>query len=205
MSLSEQQPTLSQGNNFRTSHRRKSLKVRKNTKSKQSLTRRSSRTGSSTKSSGRDMRRQLGNLQVTSNKQEMQSKTLSNATWEAISLLTDVAMTAKLGGKTRPKAKAFMNFYDEKFKLVLRNIPAQKDRSMQMARVQDKRIQDLGLCGELGLSNALRQTAVGTDEQHLNRDVIDLTSNKDRKRTEVCTHGSDPGVVQERGDVMPPP
>ena len=41
-----------------------------------------------------------------------------------------------------------------------------------------------------------------TDEQHLNRDIIDLTSNKNGERTGVRTHGSDPGVVQERGDVM---
>ena len=65
------------------------------------------------------MRRQLENLRITLDKQKMQSKTLSNATWKAISLLTDMAMTAKLGKRTRPKAKAFINFYDEKFKLVL--------------------------------------------------------------------------------------
>ena len=93
--------------------------------------------GSSTGSSGRDMRRQLGNLQVTSDKQETQSKTLNNATWEAISLLTDMAMAAKLGGKTKPMANAFMNFYNKKFKPVLRNIPAQRDRSTQAARIQD--------------------------------------------------------------------
>ena len=120
--------------------------------------------GSSTGSSRRDMRRQLGNLQVTLNKQETQSKTLSDATWKAISLLTDMAMAAKLGGKTRPMADTFMNFYDKKFKPVLRNIPAQRDRSTQTARVQDGGIQDLGLCGELGLANALRPAAVETDE-----------------------------------------
>ena len=147
MSLSKQQPTLSQGNNFRTSHRRTLLKVRKNTKSKQSLTRRSSRTESSTGSSGRDMKRQLGNLQVTSDEQETQSKTLSNVTWEAISFLTDIAMTAKLSKRTRPKAEAFLNFYDEKFKPVLWNILAQKDRLTPTARVQDGGIQDLGSCG----------------------------------------------------------
>ena len=141
------------------------------------------------------MRRQLDNLQVILDKQKTQSKTLSNATWEAISLLTDMAMAAKLGGKTRPMADAFMNFYDEKFKLVLRNISAQKDRSTQMARVQDKRIQDLGLCGELGLANALKPTAVKTDEQHLDRDVIDLTSNKEGERIGARTHKSDTGVV----------
>ena len=133
-------------------------------KSKQSMTRKSSGTGSSTKSSGRDMRRQLENLQVTLNKQETQSKTLSDATWEAFSLLTDIAMTAKLGGKTRLTANAFMNFYDEKIKPVLRNVPTQKDRSTQTTRVQDRGIQDLGLCEELGLANALRPTAVETDE-----------------------------------------
>ena len=44
-----------------------------------------------------------------------------------------------------------------------------------------------------------------TDEQHLDRDVIDFTGNKEGERAGVCTHGSDPGVVQEGGDVMPPP
>ena len=151
------------------------------------------------------MRRQLENLQVTLDKQETQSKTLSDATWEAISLLTDMAMTTKLGGKMRPMAKAFMNFYDEKFKPVLRNISAQRDRSTQTARVQDGEIQDLGLCGELGLANALRPAAVETNERHLDKDVIDLTGNKDGERTKVRTHGSDPGVVQEGGDVVPPP
>ena len=73
-----------------------------------------------------------------------------------------------------------MNFYDEKFKPVLQNIPAQRDRLTQTARVQDGGIQDLGLCGELGLANALRPTAVETDEQHLDREVINLTGNKDR-------------------------
>ena len=146
MSLSKQQPTFSQGNNFRTSHRRTLLKVKKNTKSKQSLTRRSNRTESSTGSSGRDMKRQLGNLQVTSDKQETQSKTLSNVTWEAISFLTDIAMTAKLGRRTRPKAETFLNFYDEKFKPVLWNILAQMDRLTPTARIQDGGIQDLGSC-----------------------------------------------------------
>ena len=164
MSLSGRQPTLSQGNNSRTSHRPTSLKVRKNTKLNQSLTRRSSGTRSSTGSSGRDTKRQLGNLRVTSDKQETQLKTLSNATWEAISLLTDMAMAAKLGRRTRLMADAFMNFYDEKFEPVLQNIPAQRDRSTQTDRVQDRQIQDLGLCGELRLANALRPTAVETDE-----------------------------------------
>ena len=116
-----------------------------------------------------------------------------------------MAIAAKLGEKTRPIADAFMNFYDKKFEPVLRNIPAQRDRSMQTARVQDGEIQDLGLCGELGLANALRLTAVKMDEQHLDRDVIDLTGNKDGEHTEVRTHKSDPGVVQEEGDVVPPP
>ena len=44
-----------------------------------------------------------------------------------------------------------------------------------------------------------------TDERHLDRNVIDLTGNKDVERTEVRTHGSDQGVVQEGGDVVPPP
>ena len=205
MSLSGQQPTLSQGNNSRTSHHPTSLKVRKNTKLKQSLTRRSSGTESSTGPSERDMRRQLGNLQIILDKQEMQSKTLSNVTWEAISLLTDMAMTAKLGRKTRPMAYAFMNFYDKKFNLVLRNVPAQRDRSMQTVRVQDRRIQDLRPCKELGLANALKPTAMEMDEQHLDRDVIDLTGNTDEEHTRARTHGSDPRVVQEGGDVMPPP
>ena len=150
MSLRGQQPTFSQGNNSRTSHRPTSSKVRKNMKSKQSLTRRSSGTRSSTGLSGKDMRRQLGNLQVTLDEQKVQLKTLSDATWEAISLLTDMAIAAKLGGKTRPMANAFMNFYDKKFKPVLQNIPAQRDRLMQMARVQNGGIQDLGLCRKLG-------------------------------------------------------
>ena len=102
-------------------------------------------------------------------------------------------------------ADAFMNFYNKKFKPVLWNIPAQRDRSTQTERVQDGGIQDLGPCGELGLANALRPAAVETDGQHLDRDVIDLTRNKDGKRTEVRTHGSDQGVVQEGCDVVPPP
>ena len=76
---------------------------------------------------------------------------------------------------------------------------------MQTARVQDGEIQDLGLCGELGLANALRLTAVETNKQHLNKDVIDLTGNTDKERTRARTHGSDPGVVQEGSDVVPPP
>ena len=60
-------------------------------------------------------------------------------------------------------ADTFMNFYDKKFKPVLWNIPAQRNRSTQTNRVQDGGIQDLGLCGELGLANALRPTAVETD------------------------------------------
>ena len=102
-------------------------------------------------------------------------------------------------------ADAFMNFYDEKFKLVLRNIPAQRNRLTQMARIQDRGIQDLGLYGELGLVNVLRPTAVKTDEQHLNRDVIDLTGDTDKERTGARTHRSDLGVVQKGGDVVPPP
>ena len=39
----------------------------------------------------------------------------------------------------------------------------------------------------------------------MDRDVIDLTGNTDEERTGVCTHRSDSGVVQEGGDVMPPP
>ena len=113
-------------------------------------------------------------------------------------------MAAKLGKKTKPMADAFMNFYDEKFKPVLQNIPAQRDRSTQTAGVQDGGIQDLGSCGKLGLANALRPTAVKTDEQHLDKDIINLTSNKDRERIRVCTYRSDPGVVQEVGDAVPP-
>ena len=116
-----------------------------------------------------------------------------------------MAMTANLGGRTRPKVNAFMSFYDKKFKPVLQNVPAQSDKSTQTAKVQDEGIQDLGLCGELGLANAFRSTAVETDERYLEKDVIDLTDNKDVERTGVCTHGSDPGVVQEGGDVVPPP
>ena len=92
-------------------------------------------------------------------------------------------------------AEAFMNFYDEKFKPVLQNIPAQRDRSTQTARVQDRGIQDLGLCGELGLANALRLMTVETNEQHLDKDVIDLTGDKDEERTGVFTHRSDSEVV----------
>ena len=102
-------------------------------------------------------------------------------------------------------ADAFMNFYDKKFKPVLWNILAQRDRSTQTARVQDGGIQDLGLYGELGLANALRPTAVETDKQHLDRNVIDLTGNKDGERTGVHTHKSDPGVVQEGSDMVLPP
>ena len=92
-------------------------------------------------------------------------------------------------------ADAFMNFYDEKFKLVLWNILVQRDRSTQTDRVQDRGIQDLGLCGELGLANALRPTAVETDEQHFDKDVIDHTGDKDGERTGVRTHRSDPGMI----------
>ena len=106
-----------------------------------------------------------------------------------------MAMAAKLGGRTRPMADAFINFYNEKFKLVLRNVPAQRDRSMQTARVQDGGIQDLESCGELKLANALRPMAVEMDEQHLDRDIIDLTSNTDGERTGVRIHGSDQGVI----------
>ena len=76
---------------------------------------------------------------------------------------------------------------------------------MQTARVQDGRIQNLGLCRKLGLANALRLMAVETDKQHLNWDVIDLTGNTDRKRMKARTHRSDPGVVQKEGDVVLPP
>ena len=61
------------------------------------------------------------------------------------------------------------------------------------------------MCGELGLANALRPTAVKTDEQHLDRDVIDLTSDTDGKRTGARIHENDPGIVQEEGDVVLPP
>ena len=47
--------------------------------------------------------------------------------------------------------------------------------------------------------------AVEMNEQYLDRDIINLTGNKDEERTGARTHGSDPGVVQEGGDVMPPP
>ena len=39
----------------------------------------------------------------------------------------------------------------------------------------------------------------------MDRNVINLTGNKDGERTGVRTHGSDLGVVQEGGDVMLPP
>ena len=39
----------------------------------------------------------------------------------------------------------------------------------------------------------------------MDRDIIDLTGNTDEKRTGACTYRSDPGVVQERDDVVPPP
>ena len=74
-----------------------------------------------------------------------------------------------------------------------------------MARVQDGGIQDLGLCKELGLANPLRLAAVETDEGHLDRDIIDLTGNTNEKRTRARTYGSDPRVIQERDDVVPPP
>ena len=47
--------------------------------------------------------------------------------------------------------------------------------------------------------------AVKTNEQHLDRDIINLTGNKDGERMRVRTHESDPGVVQEGGDVVQPP
>ena len=102
-------------------------------------------------------------------------------------------------------ANAFMNFYDKEFKPVLQNIPAQRDRSTQTAKVQDGEIQNLRSCGKLGLANALRPTAVEMNEQHLDKDVINFTGDKDGERTGVRTHGNDPGVVQEGGDVVPPP
>ena len=74
-----------------------------------------------------------------------------------------------------------------------------------MARFQDGGIQDLGSCGELGLTNAFRATAVETDERHLDRNVIGLTGNTDEKRTEARTHKSNLEVVQEGGNVVPPP
>ena len=43
------------------------------------------------------------------------------------------------------------------------------------------------------------------DKQHLNRNVIDFTGNTDGERTGARTYGNDPGVVQEGGDVVPPP
>ena len=43
-----------------------------------------------------------------------------------------------------------------------------------------------------------------TDKQHLERDVIDLTGNKDGERTRVRTQGNNPEVVQEEGDVLLP-
>ena len=102
-------------------------------------------------------------------------------------------------------ANAFINFYDKKFKSVRRNVLTQKDRSTQTARVQDRGIRDLGLCVELVLANALRLTAVETDEQHLNRDVIHFTGNTNEERTGARTHENNPRVVQEGGDVVPPP
>ena len=39
----------------------------------------------------------------------------------------------------------------------------------------------------------------------MDKDVIDLTGNTDGKRTGARTHGSDPEVVQEGGDVVLPP
>ena len=47
--------------------------------------------------------------------------------------------------------------------------------------------------------------ALTIDKRHLDRDVINLTGNKDGERTGVRTHRSDPRVVQEEGDVVPPP
>ena len=101
-----------------------------------------------------------------------------------------MAMATKLGGRTRPIANVFMNFYDKKFKPVLQNILAQRDRSTQTDRVQDGGIQDLGLCGELGLANALRPTAVKTDEQHLDRDIIDLPAIRIESAREYAPTGA---------------
>ena len=39
----------------------------------------------------------------------------------------------------------------------------------------------------------------------MDRNIINLTGNKDGERTGVRTHGSDPRIVQEGGDVVPPP
>ena len=60
------------------------------------------------------------------------------------------------------------------------------------------------MCRELGLANALRPTAVKTDEQHLDRDVIDNTGDTNGERTGARIHRSDPGMVQKGGDVVPP-
>ena len=114
------------------------------------------------------MRRQLGNLQVTLDEQKTQSKTLSDATWETISFLTDMAMAAKLGGRTRPMANAFLNFNDEKFKPILRNIPAQRDRSTQTARVQDGGIQDPAIRKE----SALEYAPTGVTQEWFKRGVM---------------------------------
>ena len=86
---------------------------------------------------------------------------MSNATWEAISLLTNMTMAAKLGERTRPMVNAFMNFYDEKFKPVLQNIPAQRDRSMQTARIQDRGIQDLGFVRGAGAGKCTQTDGCG--------------------------------------------
>ena len=43
-----------------------------------------------------------------------------------------------------------------------------------------------------------------TCEQHLDKNVIDLTGNTDGERTGARIHGNDPGVIQEEGDVVPP-
>ena len=43
------------------------------------------------------------------------------------------------------------------------------------------------------------------NEQHLDKDVINLTGDKNEERTGVRTHGSDPGVVQEGGNMVLPP
>ena len=78
---------------------------------------------------------------------------------------------------------------------------------MQTTGKQYKGIQDLGLCGELGLENALRLTAVKTNKQCLERDFIDFTSKTKGmggKRMKA-PHESNSRKVQEWNNMMLPP
>ena len=56
--------------------------------------------GSNIRSSGKDIKKQLESLLLTSDKQKRQLMTLNIATWKVIGLLTDMAIATRYGKKT---------------------------------------------------------------------------------------------------------